>query len=106
MRSRCTARNQSASKMMGKASYVYTHETGICWGALAVVQELITWNDPNAEGLLFGVCAPAKSSRTQLIAIFIEYAKRNPKGYSEKFSDVVLDALQQTFPCKAQKGKK
>jgi len=48
---------------------------------------------------LFGACTPATSTRTQLIAIFVNYAKRNPQRYSEEFADVVFDALAEAFPC-------
>jgi hypothetical protein len=84
-----------------------TYNAGLCWGAFAMVQRVITIaGDVETPIRLFGVCAPATSTRTQLIAIFVEYAKSNPQRYSEDFADVVFVALRQAFPCSASPPKK
>ena len=83
-----------------------SHEAGVCWGAFAVVQHLTTWAEAKTGKRHFGVCNSANSTRTQLIAIFVEYAKRNPRRYSEDFSDVVFEALEEAFPCAADKDMK
>jgi hypothetical protein len=58
--------------------------------------------DPS-RGPVFGVCAPSESTRTQLIAIFVDYVKRNPKTMSDKFFFTARAALTEAFPCaKAQ----
>jgi hypothetical protein len=80
-------------------------DTGRCWGAFAVMQKVINITISSEEPAL-GVCAPETSSRTQLIAIFVDYARRHPSRYHEDFFLVALDALQAAFPCEGvQKPK-
>ncbi len=79
-----------------------THDTGVCWGAFGTIQGLIVWTDGDGTPIL-GVCAPANSKRTQLIAIFVLYAKNHPEKYSEGFTRVAIPALREAFPCKALK---
>ena len=88
----------------GKVFVSDTRESGLCWGAFAVIQHLIGLVYPvyNDRPIL-GVCAPAESTRTQLIAVFVAYAKNHPERYSENFTDVALVALREAFPCKALK---
>jgi hypothetical protein len=82
-------------------------EAGICWGAFAVIQRVITWTyTEDSDQPILSVCAPEKSTRTQLIAVFVEYAKSHPHRYSEDFTHLVFDALREAFPCKVQKDKK
>jgi hypothetical protein len=88
----------------GEVFYVPTHENGLCWGAFAVIQRLINLVYPvYSDNPIFGVCAPEHSKRTQLIAIFVLYAKNHPERYSEDFADVALIALREAFPCKVHK---
>jgi hypothetical protein len=84
----------------------HTLEAGICWGAFSVIQDETRWADPQSGERHFGICSSEQSTRTQLIAIFVEYAKRNPSKYAEEFLNVALDALREAFPCRAQSGKK
>jgi hypothetical protein len=88
-----------AHMSQGKVALPETFEAGVCWGAFAIIQNLTVWVDTKTSKRHFGVCTPANSTRTQLIAIFVEYAKRNPRRYSENFSDVAFDALRESFPC-------
>ena len=90
----------------GKVSLPETFEAGVCWGAFGVVQHQTRWLDPETSKPHFGVCTSEASTRTQLIAVFAEYAKRNPRRYSEDFDDVVFDALRESFPCRTQPKKK
>jgi len=75
-------------------------ESGMCWGAFDVVQTVIGVVADPAKGPIFGVCAPSESTRTQLIAIFVEYVKRNPKTMSDDFFFAARKALREVFPCK------
>jgi hypothetical protein len=76
-----------------------TLDAGLCWGAFAVVQRMTSWVDAETKKHIYGVCIPASSNRTQLIAAFVDFAKRNPQVNSEDFLDSVLAALRQSFPC-------
>ena len=85
--------------MSGDAVHMpQTFDAGVCWGAFAVIQKMTRWADSGGKRY-FGVCNPANSTRTQLIAIFVEYAKHHPQKYSDDFDDVVLDGLREAFPC-------
>jgi len=77
----------------------------MCWGAFSVIQDETRWIEETGKRQ-FGICTPEHSTRTQLIAIFVDYAKRNPSKYSDEFHIVVAAALQEAFPCRAQPGKK
>jgi hypothetical protein len=72
---------------------------GFCWGAFSTVQRIIT-NSMDGKHMVYGVCAPANSSRTQLISIFVSYAEKNPGRLHEDFFFVALDSLRTSFPCK------
>ena len=74
---------------------------GRCWGAFAILQEVITHTDASGREI-YNVCAPPNSTRSQLIAIFVEYAKKNPQRYHEEFFNVALDALRSSFPCEKE----
>lgn len=82
-----------------------TFEAGLCWGAFAVIADDTRWVGKSGQPT-FRICAPENSTRTQIIAIFVEYAKRNPSKYSESFHDVALDALREAFPCRVQPEKR
>jgi hypothetical protein len=83
----------------GKVYIPDTRETGLCWGAFGAIQGLIVWVSGNGTPIL-GVCAPANSKRTQLIAVFVLYAKNHPERYSEDFTRVAIPALREGFPCR------
>jgi len=77
-----------------------TFDVGRCWGAFAVVQEVtrLAVRQGSSERV-FSVCSPAESTRTQLVAVFVQYVKQNPQRMHEEFFTVALDALRQGFPC-------
>ena len=75
-----------------------TFASGMCWGAFLAIQSAIVW--ANADGSrLFAVCAPTESKTTQLVAVFIEYAQRNPQRHHEPFFEVAIASLRTSFPC-------
>jgi hypothetical protein len=86
----------------GKATGPDTFEAGKCWGAFTVIQNAIERVDDRML-LIYNVCAPAESTRTQLIGMFVDYAEKNPQRLQEEFFDVFIDALRKAFPCKPQK---
>ena len=78
--------------------FLQNFDSGICWGAFSAIQSLIPRTYANGQHMFY-VCAPPTSRRHQLIAIFVEYAKRNPQRLHENFFDVAIDSLQAAFPC-------
>lgn len=81
-------------------------ESGRCWGAFGAIQAAIVRVFRPAVLPAFSVCAPATSTRTQIIRIFLEYAKRNPKTLNEDYFEVALTALQEAFPCRQTAPKR
>jgi len=73
--------------------------SGVCWGAFGAVQRVIVQTVAPDAMPVFRVCAPAKSTRAQLITVFVEYARRNPQRLHEEFFDVAIVALRDSFPC-------
>jgi hypothetical protein len=81
-----------------KIAMTETFQTGWCWGSFGVVQKIIVRADSTGRPF-FRICAPPESTRSQLIAVFVEYARRNPQRLHEDFFDVALEALRGAFPC-------
>lgn len=81
-------------------SYVQDHDSGMCWGAFGVIQDMLIWRAERGTGRLLRVCAPADGRRGQLIGVFVEYARRNPARWHEPFGRMAVDALREAFPCK------
>jgi hypothetical protein len=75
-----------------KASY--------CWGAFAAVQGLIRMKVASEQAPMLRVCVPAKSTRAQLVAVFVAYVERHPEQRHESFESVLLRSLWEPFPCK------
>lgn len=69
-------------------------DTGHCWGAIGAVEALTELL--REQGKICG----SVSTRTQSIAIFMEYAKRHPERYNQLFTAVGVDSMREAFPCK------
>jgi hypothetical protein len=82
-----------------------TFSAGKCWGAFTVIQNGIERVDDRML-LVYNICPPAGSNRTQLITMFVDYAEKNPQRLQEEFFDVFLDALRKAFPCQPEKGRR
>jgi hypothetical protein len=103
-----TAEMLSACKRMAEAevqgdmvAIPQDFRSGVCWGAFITLQDLIVKAHPGGQPI-FRVCAPPASTRTQLIAVFVDYAKRNPRRLHEDFFEVSLDSLRAVFPCQSR----
>ena len=83
----------------GQANLPQDFASGICWGAFGSIQKAITTVDPNTLKHFFDVCAPARSTRTQLIQIFLVYAQAHPEEYQKDYFVVALTSMQKAFPC-------
>lgn len=85
-----------------QANFLGTFSTGECWGVFSTIQKVIVFVDAKEKKRIFGVCAPPSSTRTQLIAVFVAYAEKNPQRLNEDFFDVAISSLQEAFPCKGR----
>jgi hypothetical protein len=63
-----------------------------CWGAFAAVQEFYVQGD-------LGLCLPERSSRLELVKVFIRYMDQHPNTGHERFGRVLLLAMADAFPC-------
>jgi len=75
-----------------------SHDSGFCWGAFAVIQEIFSMTGP--AGGSPRVCLPSPSNRLQLIAVFAAYVDRHPELSRLGFADVAPRSLEKAFPCK------
>jgi hypothetical protein len=73
-------------------------ETGLCWGAFASLQQVGRWYD--SAGPVMGVCVPAESTRSELIAVFVNYVQNHPEHRHDDFVDVAISAFHGVYPCK------
>jgi len=77
-------------------------QTGLCWGTFGAIQNVIVHVDEVGRPI-YGVCAPPRSTQSQLVAIFVSFAEKNPQRLHEEGFDIALESLQVAFPCKGQK---
>lgn len=109
----CNAQSESAEEMVSSCKEISTAKvtgnqaifspdfnSGVCWGAFAMVQQLTRLTYDLHAAPIFRICAPPESTRTQLIQVFEQYAARHPERYHEGFWFVAQDALREAFPCK------
>jgi hypothetical protein len=109
-----TAHSQTAEEMVSKCRPLaearvsdeqiqvpHTFDAGICWGAFATFQTMITIVADESKPIvpIFHVCAPEDSTRSQLIKIFMNYADRHPEQYNKDYFFVALAASKEAFPC-------
>jgi hypothetical protein len=71
---------------------------GVCWGAFGTVQSVI-YRARVGERPFFLVCAPAQSTRIQLITNFVKYADGHQDRLRRDFFDIAVEGLQKKFPC-------
>jgi hypothetical protein len=82
-------------------------EAGRCAGAFDTLNSLMGLTSQDGKPIL-GVCLASNPaylknrSIVQWAAMFIDYARRHPKRYQEPFTDVMIAAFQEMFPCPKQ----
>lgn len=69
-----------------------------CWYHLQGIQELSALVD-RPDHFILGICLPIEGQLTQLIRVFIEYARKNPALLHEPAAMVELRAFRDAFPC-------
>ena len=79
-----------------------TYETGLCWGTFAMLQHVIRHVDEDRRPI-YAVCAPAESSRGQLVQVFVKFAEASPERLHEDGTRIALESLQRAFPCATKK---
>jgi len=89
----------TAKIVSGQISLPQDFNSGVCWGAFATIQTVVTIADPNTLKPFFPVCVPAGSTRTQLIQIFLVYAQAHPEEYQKDYFAVALTSMRKAFPC-------
>jgi hypothetical protein len=82
----------------GKIGLDTDFDSGVCWGAFAAFQQAIRYTGAGGKSY-FDICSPANGSRSQLIQVFLVYAKRHPEKYNEDFFSVALLASHEAFQC-------
>ena len=75
---------------------------GVCWGAFGTIQSVIVRGPVGEQQPFFLVCAPARSTRIQLIANFVKYVDHHPSSSRAEFFDVALEGLREKFPCPSE----
>jgi hypothetical protein len=86
----------------GKVTAPPDFDSGQCFGSFRAIQFYSKFAGPDYQPVLH-VCIPKDNTVTQLLAIFIDYVKRNPKTLSQDFFLAAHNSLVEAFPCSAQK---
>jgi hypothetical protein len=97
MVSRCKAVTEGKIDADG-IQFVENYDSGVCWGAFGTLQTISGFT-ANGDRILNTGCLPKESTRSQIITVFVEYARRNPQRLHENFVLVAMDALRGSFPC-------
>lgn len=98
----CSPVVEEAVLKPGQIAFTQSHETGICWGAFAVIQDItrlaVDMSRPE-ETRILGACVPPSTLRSELITAFVQYARANQPTRSDPFMNTAVRALQAAFPC-------
>jgi hypothetical protein len=86
----------------GKVTAPPDFDSGKCFGSFRAIQWYATLISPDNQPVLHS-CMPQEATATQLLAIFIEYVKRNPQTLSQNFFMVAVNSIIDAFPCPARK---
>jgi hypothetical protein len=70
-----------------------------CWGYMKAVQDFGATLEDDGNYPITGACAPEDTTLTQLIRVFLTYARAHPDELSDRASFVVLRALRNAFSC-------
>lgn len=81
-------------------------DNGLCWGYFSVFPIIIRttydMHSGNSATYPFRVCVGHSGlTVNQIVAIFLEYAKRHPERYRDDAFLVGMEAMKEAFPCPA-----
>jgi hypothetical protein len=69
-----------------------------CWGFISAVQQYSILADQDGKTLL-GACPKPDTATTQVLRIFIEYARSHPEKLGLPAAAVAFNAMADAFPC-------
>jgi hypothetical protein len=80
------------------ARFPQNYRTGYCWGVFTSIQQIIVHIDENRRRVYF-ICSPPEVRLTQIVAVFVTFAEKNPQRLHEDFFPFALESLRSAFPC-------
>jgi hypothetical protein len=75
-------------------------DSGKCWGAFEVLENVMSTRDAGTQKMMFNICLPEKVTKTELIAIFMKHMENHPEKYHLDFTEVAITAIWDAFHCK------
>jgi Rap1a immunity proteins len=69
-----------------------------CWGFMSAVQEYSVLAD-QAGNRLLSACPAADTKTTQIVDVFVKYAKAHPEKLNTSAAAAAYNALADAFPC-------
>lgn len=73
-----------------------------CWGFISAVQQYSILADHNGKTWL-GACPRSDTTTTQVLRIFIEYARSHPQKLGLPAAAIAFNAMADAFPCEVEK---
>ena len=70
-----------------------------CWGYMGAAQDFSAMVNNQTGKRLLNSCPGPKTTLTQLVRVFTNYAKAHPQELHEKASLLVYRAMLNAFPC-------
>lgn len=70
-----------------------------CWGFMAAVQQFSALADQNGKPLL-NWCAPEDTKQSDIVRIFVDYARAHPDKVNLIAAAVAYNAMVDAFPCR------
>jgi hypothetical protein len=75
-----------------------------CWGFMLAVQQYSILADHDGKTFL-GACPRPDTTTTQVLRIFIDYARSHPDKLRLPAAAVAFNAMADAFPCESEKAK-
>jgi hypothetical protein len=106
------AKGETAQELVSQCNFISTvkryeggmylpdsREVGICWGVFMAMQRMAVYGWNHNDRIL-GICSPPESTLTQMIEIFLKYARDRPERLHENGISIAWEALESAFPCR------
>jgi hypothetical protein len=84
----------------GQIDFEQNFETGECWGAFSALARISQYVNSATGREFIKNCVPEGSTRSELIAVFVDYVRHHPERRHDDFVDVTLESWRMAF-CKA-----
>jgi len=69
-----------------------------CWGFMSAVQQYSVLADQSGNRLL-STCPAPDTKTTQIVDVFVKYAKAHPEALNMLAAAVAYNAMAEAFPC-------